>query len=266
MLADTLARPRLTQVMHVADSTDRWLQRRRNGVPRLRLFCFPYAGGGARSFRDWADRLVPDLEICAVQLPGRERRLSEPALCRTDEAVHILIDVLRPHLDLPCVLFGHSMGAILAYEVARGLAACAQEPRGLIVSGRRAPHLPSRRRDLHALPRDELITEVKALNGTPAEVFEHPELVDLILPTLRSDFELVETYVQRPGPVLSCPVIAASGFEDREVSPQELAGWHSVTTGTFKTMLFNGDHFYLNDARSGFMEAVRRELALLAPQ
>jgi len=253
--------------MHAAGSTDRWLERRSNGVPRLRLFCFPYAGGGARTFRDWADKLAPDLEVCAVQLPGRERRRSEPALRRTGEAVQILSDVLRPHLDLPFVLFGHSMGAVLAYEVARDLAARAgQEPRGLIVSGRRAPQLPSRRRNLHGLPRDEVIAEVKALNGTPAEVFEHPDLVDLILPTLRSDFELVETYVQPPGPVLSCPVIAASGREDREVSPHELAGWRSVTTGPFRTMLFEGDHFYLNDARTGFMEAVRRELALLAPR
>jgi medium-chain acyl-[acyl-carrier-protein] hydrolase len=249
--------------MH-AGANDRWIERKVKGSPLLRMFCFPYAGGGTRSFRLWADRLGPNLEICAIQLPGRERRLSEPAFRSADQAVETLVEVLRPDLDRPFVLFGHSMGAILAYEIARGvLTRGGVEPRGLFVSGRRAPHLPSRRRALHGVPRDELIAEIKALNGTPEEVFEHPDLVDLVLPTLRSDFELVETYAQRAGPVLTCPVIAMSGSEDREVLPEELAGWRSVTTGSFKTLFFEGHHFYLDDARTGFLEAMRRELALL---
>jgi medium-chain acyl-[acyl-carrier-protein] hydrolase len=254
--------------MGVSGNTDRWVERKAaTDVARLRLFCFPYAGGGARSFRDWADKLGPNLEVCAIALPGRDRRLSEPALRRADEAVDILGEVLRPYLDLAFVLFGHSMGAILAYEVARRLLTHAGvEPRGLFVSGHRAPHLPSLRRNLHNLPRNELIAEVKAFNGTPAEVFDHEDLIDLVLPTLRSDFELVETYAQSAGPVLSCPVIAMSGSQDRDVLPEQLAGWRSVTTGPFKTMLFAGGHFYLNDARAGFMEGMGRELALLAPQ
>jgi len=245
---------------------NRWLERMpAHGRPRLRLFCFPYAGGSARSFRGWAQELGPDLEVCAIQLPGRERRLSEPALRRAHEAADILVQVLRPHLDLPFVLFGHSMGALLAYEVARGLMASGHEqPGGLIVSGRRAPHLPSRRRrNLHDLPRAELIAEIKALNGTPAEVFDHQDLIDLMLPTLRSDFELVETYAQRPGPILSCPVIAMTGNKDAEVPLEDLAGWQSVTAGRFKTMLFEGHHFYLNDTRAAFLDAVRRELETL---
>jgi medium-chain acyl-[acyl-carrier-protein] hydrolase len=242
----------------------RWLVRKMNGTPRLRMFCFPYAGGGARSFREWAGQLGANLEVCAIQLPGRERRLSEPALHRVDQALEILIEVLRPYLDLPFFVFGHSMGAILAYEVARGmLAATGAEPLGLFVSGHRAPYLPSRRRMLHDLPRDELIAEIRALNGTPDEVFQHADLVDLVLPILRSDLELVETYTKRAGPVLSCPVIAMSGSADRDVLPEDLAGWRSITTGPFKTMLFEGDHFYLNDARTGFLHRLRRELAAL---
>lgn len=245
-------------------AASRWIERQTRAGARLRMFCFPYAGGGARTFRAWINRFGSNLEICAIQLPGRERRLSEPAIRRVDQAADILVEVLRPHIDLPFVLFGHSMGAILAYEVARGLLrSVGVEPRGLFVSGHRAPHLPSRRRILHTLPRDELIAEIKALNGTPEEVFEHADLVDLVLPTLRSDFELVETYAQRAEPVLSCPVIAMSGSDDPEVLPDELTGWQSATTGPFKTVLFDGDHFYLNDVRSGLFETLAREIALL---
>jgi medium-chain acyl-[acyl-carrier-protein] hydrolase len=246
---------------------DRWLERKRSGKgePLIRVVCFPYAAGTARTYRHWAEKLGHHIEICAVQLPGRERRLSEPAIRRYDEAVDILVSVLRPLLDLPVVLFGHSMGAILAYEVARGLLTReAAEPLALLVSGRRAPHMPSRRRRLHDLPRDELLAEIKALNGTPAEVFEHQDIIDLILPALRADLELVETYAQAPGPVLSCPVMAMSGDNDGQVNREELAAWRLVTTGPFKPLLFAGDHFYLNDARSGFLDAMRRELALLA--
>lgn len=244
----------------------RWIERQVNGSARLRVFCFPYAGGSARIYRPWMNHFGTNLELCAIQLPGRERRLSEPALRRADQVVEILAEVLRPYLDLPFVLFGHSMGAVLAYEVARGLLqSLGMEPRALIVSGHRAPHLPSRRRVMHTLPHDELIAEIKALNGTPQEVFEHADLLNLVLPTLRSDFELVETYTKQQDPVLSCAVIAMSGSDDPEVLPDELIGWQSVTTGPFKTMLLEGDHFYLNNARSGIFEALAREFTRLGP-
>jgi medium-chain acyl-[acyl-carrier-protein] hydrolase len=254
--------------MRRSDSTDRWVERSiSTSPPQLRLFCFPYAGGGAAIFRNWADELAPNLEVCAIQLPGRERRFSEPALRRLNEAVEILVPVLRPYLDLPFVFFGHSMGALIAYEVARGiLKTVGAEPRALFVSGRWAPHLPSRKRNLHGLPQDELIAEVKALNGTPLEVFQHEELVELLTPILRSDLELVETYTEAGGPVLSCPVIAMGGRQDPDVTPDDLAAWRKVTTGMFKTMLFQGDHFYINGERASLLQAMRRELAALTPE
>lgn len=250
-----------------AKISQRWLERKVNGTPRLRMFCLPYAGGGARYFREWASRLDANVEVCAIRLPGRERRWSEPPLRRVDQATEILIEVLRPYLDLSFVVFGHSMGAILAYEVARGiLAATGAEPLGLFVSGHRAPHLPLRRRMLHQLPRDELIAEIRALKGTPDEVFQNADLVDFVLPTLRSDLELVETYTKQGDSVLSCTVIAMGGTADHDVSSDDLAGWRSVTTGPFKTILFEGDHFYLNDARTSFLLRLRLELAALDPQ
>src|SRR3954453_3800140 len=201
--------------MQTADS-DPWVVRRAaESSPRLRLFCFPYAGGSAQVFRTWSEALPADVEVCAVQLPGRERRSSETPIRRAALAVEMLASALSRYLDKTFAMFGHSMGAMLAYEVARRLSAefgCA--PDHLFVSGHRAPHLPSRRRPLHHLADDAFIAGVRALNGTPREVFEHPELVELLLPMLRADFELLETYVELPGPRLSCPITALGGNAD----------------------------------------------------
>ena len=176
-----------------------------------------------------------------------------------------LLPNLRPFLDMPFIMFGHSMGAVLAYEVTRGiLTTAAIEPRALLVSARRAPHLPTRKRNLHGLPRDELIAEVKALNGTPAEVFQHEDLIDLVLPMLRSDLELVESYTKPEGPTLSCPVVAMGGSDDPDVSPEELAGWRSTTTGPFKSLLLNGDHFFINSQRASLLRAIEVELAMIS--
>jgi medium-chain acyl-[acyl-carrier-protein] hydrolase len=156
------------------------------------------------------------------------------------------------------------MGALLAYEVARGLLASAGiEPRALFVSAHSSPNLPMRRRNWHDLPRDALIAELKALNGTPAEVFENEDLVDLVLPMLRSDLELVESYVQPVGPMLSCPVVAMGGTKDLDVTADELNGWSSVSTGSFKSTMLEGDHFFINSERTLFLDTIRRELVRL---
>ena len=247
------------------DITDRWIERSAERVPaRFRLFCFPYAGAGARIFRQWAAELPFHVEICAIRLPGREHRYSEPAFRRSEQVVDSLLPVLRQFLDLPFVMFGHSMGALLAYEVTRGLlATAAVEPRALFVSGHRAPHLPPRRRSLHFLPRDELIAELKALNGTPAEVFQHQDLIDVVLPALRSDLELVETYKAAGGPMLSCPVVAMGGTHDPDVLPEDIADWRATTEGPFKSMLLEGDHFFIHGAGARFLPVLRRELVTL---
>jgi medium-chain acyl-[acyl-carrier-protein] hydrolase len=247
------------------DDAERWIERRvGRAPPQFRLFCFPYAGGGASVFRDWAGELPLRVEVCAIQLPGREWRYPEPSLRRVDEVIASLLPVLKPYLDIPFAIFGHSMGAVLAYEMTRAiLRAAGREPRVLFVSAHRAPYLPLRRRHWHGLPRDELIAEVKALNGTRAEVFEHEDLVELVLPMLRSDLELVETYQAGPPSVLSCPVIAIGGSRDPETLPEELAGWRSVTAGPFKSIVLQGDHFFINSARESLLRALHEELAAL---
>ena len=175
---------------------DLWIERTRvTDAPQFRLFCFPDVGGGAGAYRGWARELRPNVEICAIRLPGRERRYAEAPLRRAEQVVAPLAPILRDFLDLPFAMFGHGMGAVLAYEVVRALrTAPAVEPRALFVSAHPAPQSRLRRCDWHALPRDELIAELKALDGTPPEVFENDNLVDLMLPMLRGDLELIETY------------------------------------------------------------------------
>jgi medium-chain acyl-[acyl-carrier-protein] hydrolase len=241
---------------------DLWIERTRaSGIPQFRLFCFPYAGGGTAIFRDWAKELGLNVEVCAIRLPGRERRFGEAPMRRSEQIVAAVVPILRDLLDLPFAMFGHSMGAVLAYEVARALrAAAAAEPRLLVVSAHNAPQSPPRHRNWHTLPRDALIAQLKALNGTPPEIFEHDDLVDLMLPMLRGDLELIETYQCAAGPLLTCPVLAIGGADDADVPSQELAGWASVTTGSFKPLRLPGGHFFITTGRTGFLQTLRREL------
>jgi surfactin synthase thioesterase subunit len=255
-------RPIEDSVRAPGDNTDPWLDRRGYIDPSKRLFCFPYAGGGTVNFRDWSSAIGPHLEVCAIRLPGRESQRREPLLSRMDAAVEILASVLRRYLDRPFAFFGHSMGALLAYETARRVAAGGRSPRVLFVSGHGAPFMPRRKRLLYNLPRDELIAEIRALGGTPPEVFEDPELVDLVLPKLLADLEMVDTYTELDGPALDCPIVAMAGDQDRDLTREEVAGWRAVTRGPFKTLLFHGGHFYINTARREVLRALKRELTL----
>ena len=241
---------------------DPWIVRKSAmAIPRLRLFCFPYAGGGALIYRAWTQALPDDVELCAVQLPGREQRLREPPIRRVSQAVDLLSAALARHLDRPFAIFGHSMGAVLGYETARRLLVdTGIEPCRLFVSGHRAPHLPSRKPPLHGLPDDAFIAGVKALDGTPADVFEDKELMGLVLPMLRADFELVETYAELPGPRLSCPVMAMGGDADTDVPMEDITPWQDVTRGPFKSAFFRGGHFFLNTARDDLLEVLVNEL------
>lgn len=247
---------------------DRWLPYRRpRAAARLRLFCFPYAGGSAAVFRDWPAELPEEVEVCAVQPPGRERRLSEPAYLRMAPLVEGLVEVLRPLLDRPFVLFGHSLGAKVAFEMARRLRELgAPEPAHVLASGCRAPHMPSSERPLHDLPHDELIDELHRLGGTPPAVLEHEELMELLLPLLRSDFELVETYTYEPGEPLACPLSAFGGTDDQEVPGDAVEGWSRMTCGAFRFRMLEGGHFFLHERRRDLLAEVRRDLAAhLAP-
>jgi len=229
-------------------TADLWLGRqRRTQAPRLRLFCFPYAGGNSQIFRTYPPSLPGDVEVCAVKLPGREKRFGEPPLESVEAIVDGLASVLGGELDLPFAIFGHSLGALAGFELARRLAATSgRSPEHLWVSGHRAPHLPDPNPLIHDCPDDEIVAELRRLNGTPQEVFDSPELLALLLPLLRADFTAAETYVYRQAAPLECPITALGGARDELVSPEELEPWREYSSAQFRLEMFPGDHFFIH--------------------
>jgi medium-chain acyl-[acyl-carrier-protein] hydrolase len=235
----------------------------RHGVPDApeRLFCFPHAGGGPAFFRPWCKAFAPDIDVRIIQLPGREARLDEPPYRRIDQLVEPLCAALKPYLDRPYALFGHSMGSLVAYEVARRLSEGSdQVPSCLVVSGRRGPRVPSHRPVIHRLPDDEFLAEVVRLGGMPQEILDQPDLVELILPVLRADYELAELYQPLPGGRLTCPIAAYLGAADPEVDYTGLCGWRQETS-EFAVRIFPGDHFYLKGDRPDVLRAIRRDMS-----
>jgi medium-chain acyl-[acyl-carrier-protein] hydrolase len=231
----------------------------------LTLVCFPYAGGGASVFRAWSQSLPAEVEVAAVQTPGREQRLLEPPFHELEPLLSELVARLAPVLTGPFAFFGHSLGALLAYEVAHALRGQA-EPRCLFVSGCRAPHLPPSRDPIHRLPDRSFINELRRLGGTPGVVLDHEEMMALLLPSLRADIAISETYVCRPRPRLACPIVAFGGVNDPDVSAMAVGGWRDHTEGRFSFQLFPGDHFFLQQSRSALLAAVSEALdQLLAP-
>jgi medium-chain acyl-[acyl-carrier-protein] hydrolase len=229
---------------------------------RLRLFCFPYAGGGPSVFREWPACVPPIIEVCAVQLPGRESRLLEPACAALPALVEQLGHAIRPWLDRPFAFFGHSMGALIAFELARRLRTQADPaPTRLFVSAHGAPELRARGPRLHRLSDAKLMLKLRHLNGTPGEVLANVELMRLLLPALRADCTLCETYRYAPGEPLACGIAALGGSRDPAVAVSELAAWRRHTRGPFELRLFPGDHFYLHSGRAPLLDFIVARLA-----
>jgi medium-chain acyl-[acyl-carrier-protein] hydrolase len=227
----------------------------------LRLFCFPYAGGSAAIYRPWAASLPPAIELCAVQLPGRGERLDEPSYTDLRALVGDAEAALLPYLDKPFALFGHSMGAMIAFELARRLRDRGLNPVHLFLSARRAPQLEVEEEITYNLPEPEFIDEVRRLNGTPQEVLEHPELMQMVLPLLRADFEVVETYRYEPGAPLDCPVTVFGGLQDSDVPRPQLDAWREHTTAAFSVRMLPGDHFFLHKTQPLLTRVVVQELS-----
>jgi len=229
---------------------------------RVRLFCFPYAGGGASIYRTWSEHILPEIEICPLQLPGRENRLTEKQFPEVPLLIDALAAVLLPYLDMPYAFFGHSMGAILCFELARHLRRTSpgSDPIHLFVSGRRAPQLPDLDPPTSHLPEVEFIEELRRLGGTPEEVLQHEELLQLLLPLLRADFALVEKYRYKQENRLSCPITAFGGLQDESVPRDAILAWREQTSSSFRSRFFPGGHFFLHKERSSLLQVIAQEL------
>lgn len=240
----------------------RWLRDLHRPTGRIRLFCVPPAGAGALIFRGWPELLGPGIQVTAVQLPGREDRIREPAHDRLDALLDELVPVLAGALDGPYALFGHSMGALVAYEAARRLVARgAPPPAHLFASALGAPHAPYRHRHVSALPEAEFNRAVVCLNGTPKVAVNEAAFPRLLLPTLRADLRLCETYEYVDGDPLACRLTVLAGAED-DFLPMDLALWRELTTGPFRIRVVDGDRRFVVAQRRQVAEIVRAGLAL----
>jgi medium-chain acyl-[acyl-carrier-protein] hydrolase len=235
-----------------------------NPSASIRLFCFPYAGSGASIFRNWANSLPYFVEVCAIQLPGREERRKEPLFNHISPLVQTLTQVLDSYLDRPFVFFGHSMGALVSFQLARQLRANQQRtPSHLVVSGRRAPQIPDRNPLLHTLPEDEFLAELRRFNGTPQQVLENPELMQLFLPTIRADMAICDTYPYVEEPPLDCSISVFGGQDDSEATGNHLEGWKIQTSSQFSLQMLPGNHFFLHSCQSLLLEKLTQELLWL---
>lgn len=251
--------------------SSRWFRfHRKSAAPRARLICLPHAGGTASFFRDWPQVLDPSVEVIAVRYPGREDRLNEPCIIDMTALADQLADeiaMLPAEPRLPLLLFGHSMGASVAHEVTVRLERRQQPVAALLVSARPAPHR-LRVNDLTKRPDDSaLLSDVRRLDTRAAAVLDDPELLEVVLPAIRGDYTLVETYPrQEPRPVRA-PIFGYAATADPEVSQSDVQAWEKVTTGAFELRVYSGDHFYLIPQRSAVLADIgSRVLATLLRQ
>ena len=223
-----------------------------------RLFIFPYAGGAPSSFNKWVADFPNEIEVSIVHYPGRGSRFNEPPIKELFVLVEEIVNAIRSNLDKPFFFFGHSLGAVLAFEVARRIT---PQPQILFVSACGAPQVPNPNRPIHDLPDSEFIKSLQDLNGLPAEVVSNAELMELLLPVLRADFEAIENYQYTSNEhQLKCPIIAFGGIEDTHVSSQHLEAWRQLTSGSFKSQYFSGDHFFINAARQSLIASMISEI------
>ena len=229
---------------------------------QIRLFCFPYAGGGASIFRSWSKHAHPEINVCPIQLPGRENRLLDEPFSKMHLLIDILASALLPYLDMPYAFFGHSMGALIGFELARYLRQiqCSLDPVHIFVSGHRAPQLPDLDPPMYNLPEQAFIEELRRLKGTSEEVLQNTELLELLIPRLRNDFALVQQYVYRSESKLSCPITAFRGFQDESISRDMMVAWQEQTSDSFRLYCFPGDHFFLHKEHIYILRIIAQEL------
>ena len=246
----------------VTDQSKWVLKPRPNPVAGLRVFCFPYAGLGPSVFRSWVGEFPGNVEVCLMQPPGREGRWAEPPFVSVDQLATAASDALQPHLTLPYVFFGHSLGALVSFEVARTLRRQgAPMPQHLFVSAHRAPQMPNPHPEMRGLGDADFVDQIcRHYGGIPQAVLDNPDLMELMLPCLRADLTAFETYAYHSEDPLVCPISAFGGRADKRVSEEEVRGWRDQTRETFSVQMFDGGHFFLQSHRDELVAAIRREI------
>jgi len=238
-----------------------WFIRRDMPTAKRRLFCFPYAGGNAAAYADWQEKIGPGVEICAVQLPGRATRFCEPASTSMHELVTQVTAAMAGLPPLPFAYFGHSMGALLAFETARyGVARGLPAPGHLFASGCAAPQSRDPSKSRHTLDDDAFIAHLSTYEGTPPAVLAHRELMELVLPTIRADFSLVDTYTYLPGEPIPTPISVLCGTDDPCIRADQYAAWAQETSLSCTTHRFAGNHFFLHTDTDAVIAHLRHTL------
>jgi medium-chain acyl-[acyl-carrier-protein] hydrolase len=241
----------------------RWLRCRQPvEAPRARLLCLPYAGGGATVFHAWSDELPADIEVRVLQLPGRQDRIGEPMLTSLNAILDTVIPALATLPPAPLVLYGHSFGGLLAFELARRARRGGLPPIELLMIGaRRAPHIPPRLSDLHQLPEAELAQALHRRYGMPRVVLEMPDLMELVLPPARADMTALETHVFVPGEPLDIPLVLFRGLQDASILPHEMEAWREIAAGPLELREVDAGHFFVDTHRAWLLREVAQLLA-----
>ncbi|MGR9052987.1 MAG: thioesterase II family protein [Gammaproteobacteria bacterium] len=233
-----------------------------NPSAALRLFCMPYAGGGASAYYPWKDALPPGVELCPVQLPGREERVAETCIADFAQLLDALAPIVGRHLDLPFLIYGHSMGAGIAFELSRRLLRDYDKtPLHLFVSAHRSPNDPYAYPSVRSVSEDQVLNVLMRFNGMPRAVLENRELLDLYLPILRADLLVCESYTNTDSRLLSCPITLFTGALDANIKLHETLGWALQTTGGFNHHILDGDHFFLKSHKKELLDIVFSYLA-----
>jgi medium-chain acyl-[acyl-carrier-protein] hydrolase len=238
-----------------------WLVRQAGGPRRFRLYCFPHAGGSAQNYRHWQSRFSSAIEVCAVQLPGRGQRMAETPFSDLSSLVKALAPIIAHQSHLPFAFFGHSMGALIAYELARY---CQlhdlPQPKALFVSGTAAPQHRPPSENIHKMNDEEMTVKLATFNGTPPEILQHKELMALVLPMMRADFTMVENYHYIPAPILTMPITVLAGREDPRTTPEQADGWAKETSNICRVQWFEGDHFFINHETDAVIDCITADL------
>lgn len=243
-----------------------WLPRvRSKAESKLRLFCFPYAGGTTYTYNSWDSLLPQEIEVCPVELPGRAGRMREPAARSIRSLVQSMASALLPWMDRPFAFYGHSMGALISFELACELRRRSNQlqPVHMFVSSCLAPHSPRRGEKItYNLPEPEFIEELRGFNGIPREVLDHSEeLMQLTMPLLRADFEACQTYQYIAEPRLECPLTVVGGLLDKGLNQTDLEEWREQTTSACTVRMVSGDHLFINTSQTWILRLLAEELS-----